>query len=70
MSKASKILAKVKQAIRSPYAWPGGYPLYVVLADGEALSVESAEKNWRLICHATINNERDDIKADNEESAS
>ena len=35
------ILRRVKQAIRQPYAWPGGYPLYVIMADGAALSIEA-----------------------------
>lgn len=26
-----------------PYAWPGGYPTYFIMADGEALSFESAD---------------------------
>lgn len=29
---------------RGPYAWPGGYPLYFVMADGEALSFEAAKQ--------------------------
>ena len=28
-----------------PYAWPGGYPLYFVMADGEALSFAAALGN-------------------------
>jgi hypothetical protein len=31
------------------YAWPGGYPRYFVMNDGEALSFESAKTNRRLI---------------------
>lgn len=31
------------------FAWPGGYPLYFVTSDGEALSFKSAKKNARLI---------------------
>ncbi len=47
-------LREVKRAIREPYAWPGGYPLFIIMADGEALSVEAAHDNWRLICRATL----------------
>jgi hypothetical protein len=35
-------LASVKRALRDVYAWPGGYPLYIVMADGEALSIAAA----------------------------
>lgn len=31
------------------YAWPGGYPIYFVCADGEALSFEAAQKNAELV---------------------
>ena len=48
------ILKEVKNAIRNKYAWPGGYPLFVVLADGEALSCDAARENWRQIVSATI----------------
>ncbi len=48
------ILRQVKDAIRQPYAWPGGYPKYIIMADGESLSVESAREQWRDICQATI----------------
>ena len=54
MRPASKILASVKQAIRSPYTWPGGYPLYVVMSDGEALSIAAAKAEWRSIVRATL----------------
>lgn len=48
------ILQDVKRAIREPYAWPGGYPLYIVLADGEALSIDAARAEFRQVARATI----------------
>ena len=48
------ILKKVKEAIRQPYEWPGGYPLYVVMADGEALSIEAARAEFKLVAHSTL----------------
>jgi len=36
------------------YAWPGGYPIYFVTADGCALSFESAQENAGLIRDAII----------------
>ena len=32
-----------------PYAWPGGYPLYFICSDGEALSFSAAKENKDLI---------------------
>lgn len=37
------------QLAAGPYAWPGGYPVYFVTADGLALSFKSAQKNADLI---------------------
>jgi hypothetical protein len=34
------------------YAWPGGYPRYFVMADGEPLSFEAAKAERRLILEA------------------
>ena len=30
---------------RGPYAWPGGYPLYFTMGDGEAVSFKAAAEN-------------------------
>ena len=49
-------LHDIKTALREgPYAWPGGYPLYFVMADGEALSFKAARENWRQIVWAHLN---------------
>lgn len=37
-----------------PYAWPGGYPKFFIMADGEVLSFESAKENWELISAALL----------------
>lgn len=42
-----------------PYAWPGGYPLYFVMADGEALSFKAAEAEADLIRQAIADGARD-----------
>ena len=44
---------KVKRAIREPFAWPGGYPVYTVMQDGEMLCPQRAKENFRLIISAT-----------------
>lgn len=46
-------ISDFRQAMRNgPYAWPGGYPLYFVTADGAALSFKSAKANRRHILDA------------------
>lgn len=44
----------VKNAIRDKYAWPGGYPMYLIMSDGEALCVDCGRSEYKLICRATI----------------
>lgn len=56
---AIHILRDVKHAIRNGYAWPGGYPLYVIMADGAALSCAAARDNWPAIVRSTLRNSRD-----------
>ena len=58
-----EILHQVKHAIRHKYAWPGGYPLFVLMHDGEALSCDAARENWRQICFATLHGLRDGWQA-------
>ena len=50
---AKAILRQVKQAIRQPYAWPGGYPVYTILADGDLLCANCTRKNFRRIVEDT-----------------
>lgn len=43
-------LAEVKRRLRyGPWAWPGGYPLYFVCDDGEALCFACARKEYRQV---------------------
>ncbi len=45
-----KTISDFRRAMRNgQYAWPGGYPLYFITSDGEALSFDSARENRRLI---------------------
>ena len=63
-STPATILAAVKAALRAGgYAWPGGYPQYILMSDGESLSIDSARENWAAICRSTIGNTRDGWKA-------
>ncbi len=48
-------LAEIKERLRSgPYAWPGGYPVYFVTADGAALSFDAVKQEWRNIVWAHL----------------
>lgn len=50
---------EIKQAIRSKYAWPGGYPMYLVMNDGEALCMECAKSEFRQIAYSHRHDLRD-----------
>jgi hypothetical protein len=59
----NQTLEQVKQAIRSPFAWPGGYPVYTVMNAGELLCPACARSNYRLIAEATKTQDRSDWEA-------
>ena len=46
-------IEQVKRAIRQPYAWPGGYPVYTVMADGDLLCADCAKAEFRQIVRDT-----------------
>jgi len=56
------------------YAWPGGYPCALLLADGGVIDAQSARENYRLLRRSTgmdwtpisvfINWEDDDLHCD------
>jgi hypothetical protein len=55
-----KTISDFRRAIRNgPYAWPGGYPLFFVMADGESLSFQAARENRRSILDALAHRTRD-----------
>ena len=49
----SLTIAQVKETIRKPYAWPGGYRLLFLMEDGETLLPETARKNFREVIEDT-----------------
>jgi hypothetical protein len=54
-----KNAAQFKATLRAGgYAWPGGYPLYFITADGAALSFESARECAREIIGALRDGEK------------
>ena len=50
---------EIKRAIRQPYAWPGGYPIFFVTDDGGCLCKNCARSEWRNIAQSMIDNVND-----------
>ena len=42
-----------KELARNPYTWPGGYPKFAVMSDGECLCALCVKENFPLIARAT-----------------
>ena len=36
------------------YAWPGGYPIFAIMGDSEAMSFQAVKDNWALIISAHL----------------
>lgn len=54
-----KIIHDVKYAARNKYAWPGGYPLLVIMSDGACLCCDCARSEFALIARAARDGDRD-----------
>ena len=59
----NETMQAVRAFIRQPYAWPGGYPLVLVMHDGETVCAKCARDNYRLISAATRHHARDGWEA-------
>jgi hypothetical protein len=44
--------ADIKDLARNPYAWPGGYPRFAIMSDGESLCPACVKSEWSLIARA------------------
>lgn len=44
---------QTKQAIRDRYAWPGGYEMHLIMADGEPLCMDCARREFKQIARNT-----------------
>lgn len=53
-----------KNLIREPYAWPGGYPKYALMSDGEALCKTCAKDNAKIIIRAIRDKSHDGWRVD------
>lgn len=52
---AVRQLRRVKIQLRDgPYAWPGGYPKFALMMDGETMHLDCIRENWREVCRAHI----------------
>jgi hypothetical protein len=48
-----KLTIELKQFIRSNgFAWPGGYPCALMMADSEVIDAQSAKENFKSILRA------------------
>lgn len=63
MQNKSELLMNVRQFAREKYAWPGGYPMMLVMSDGECLCADCTRANYRLISQSTRHNYRDGWQA-------
>jgi len=39
----------IKKVIREKFAWPGGYPMFLITSDGESLCCDCARKEYKQI---------------------
>ena len=54
-------ISDFRRAVRNgPYAWPGGYPLYWIMADGGACEFKVAKTERRAFLQALRDNWRSD----------
>jgi hypothetical protein len=52
-------LLEIKQVLRGgKYVWPGGYPQYFLMSDGEAMTFEAVRQEWKQIVAAHLNSDR------------
>jgi hypothetical protein len=43
---------ELREHIRRPYAWPGGYPFYAITSDGACLCMRCCRTEYRQISYA------------------
>ncbi|NBW99714.1 hypothetical protein EBR03_09095 [bacterium] len=48
----------LKNVIRQPYAWPGGYEKIIAMSDGELVCKRCVKENYREIIFATKTEEK------------
>lgn len=63
MTPTGTLLVSIKQAIKERYAWPGGYPLFLVMSDGGALCMDCVTKEAHNIFDSTAKQIQDGWQA-------
>lgn len=59
MSVPIKTISDFRKAVRmGPYAWPGGYPVYWIMADGESVAFSVAKAERRNMLEALAHPEK------------
>ena len=48
-------ISKIKEVIRTRYAFPGGYELFLIASDGATICTTCARENFRCIVDSTKN---------------
>ena len=61
--KNKNVMSQVKELIRAPYAFPGGYPKFLVMNDSECLCHKCVKDNFKLIARSTLTNAFDGWQA-------
>lgn len=64
MTRASDTLRAVKDMVRAPFTFPGGYRKALLMADGETLCAVCAKENYSAIAQETIWQLRDTWQAE------
>lgn len=57
--KNASIIRAAKDFAKYPYAFPGGYPLMLVMHDGECMCSKCTRENFALIGRSTRDESRD-----------
>jgi len=53
---------KLRKAIRDKYAWPGGYPMFLVMSDGGTLCIDCSKSEYKYIAQSNRYNQNDGWK--------
>jgi hypothetical protein len=47
----------LKEAIRHPYAWPGGYPTFLLMSDNDTMCMKCAKEEYKTLLRAVRDND-------------
>lgn len=61
--KDTALVQSVKRFVKEKYAWPGGYPMFMIMSDGDVLCHTCTKKNLKQILTSTREKARDGWKA-------